>query len=139
SISGLLADEARAAMPPSPAALHVGGLGLVFEPQARTIAGLVRDASPQTLVLLDPNCRPSAAANPLVHRERLREVLRRVDVVKTSEEDLAYMEPDRAPMQAARELLELGPAVVLVTHGSRGVTVLTSDVQTAIAAPPANV
>jgi fructokinase len=139
SISGLMPEEARAAMPPSPAGLHVGGLGLVFEPQARAIAGLVQDASSQTLILLDPNCRPDAAANPLLHRELLREVLQRVDVVKTSEEDLAYIEPDRAPLQAARELLKRGPRVVLVTHGSRGVTVLASARETAIPTPRVHV
>ena len=38
STAGLLPDQARAAMPPLAAALHVGGLGLVFEPQASAIA-----------------------------------------------------------------------------------------------------
>ena len=125
SISGLLPEQARAAMPPLPAALHVGGLGLVFEPQARAIAGLVREAPSTTLVMLDPNCRPGAAAYPAVHRERLRELLARVDVVKASEEDLAYMEPEQPPLQTARDLLERGPAVVLLTQGSRGATVIS--------------
>ena len=126
SISGLLPEQARTAMPSLPAALHVGGLGLVFEPQARAIAGLVREVPSTTLVMLDPNCRPGAAPYPDVHRERLRELLTRVDVVKASEEDLAYMEPEQPALQTARELLERGPAAVLLTDGSRGATVIAA-------------
>ena len=139
SISGLLPEQARTAMPSLPAALHVGGLGLVFEPQARAIAGLVREVPSTTLVMLDPNCRPGAAAYPDVHRERLRELLTRVDVVKASEEDLAYMEPEQPPLQTARELLERGPAAVLLTQGSRGATVIAAAGDAAIPAPPVNV
>ena len=139
SISGLLPEQARAAMPPLPAALHVGGLGLVFEPQARAIAGLVREAPSTTLVMLDPNCRPGAAPYPAVHRERLSESLARVDVVKASEEDLAYMEPEQPALQTAGDLLERGPTVVLVTQGSRGATVISRAGHTAVPAPPADV
>ena len=139
SISGLLPEQARGAMPRLSAALHVGGLGLVFEPQARAIAGLVREAPSTTLVVLDPNCRPGAAPYPAVHRERLRELLARVDVVKASEEDLAYMEPEQPALQTARELLERGPAVVLVTQGSRGATVISPAGQETVPAPPAGV
>jgi fructokinase len=140
SISGLLPDRARDAMPPRPAALHVGGLGLVFEPQATAIAGLVRAAaSTTTLVMLDPNCRPGAAASSRLHRERLREVLARADVVKASEEDLAYMEPHKPPLHTARELLDRGPAVVLLTQGSRGATVVSPTGRATVPAPPANV
>ena len=139
SIAGLLPEQARAAMPPLAAALHVGGLGLVFEPQARAIAGLVREAPSTTLIMLDPNCRPGAAPYPAVHRERLRELLARVDVVKASEEDLAYLEPDQPALQTARDLLERGPAVVLLTQGSRGATVISPTGHVAVPAPPASV
>jgi fructokinase len=136
SISGLLLEQARAVMPPLPAALHVGGLGLVFEPQAGAIAGLVREAPSTTLVMLDPNCRPGAAPYPALHRARLREVLTRVDVVKASEEDLVYMEPDQPAMQTARDLLLRGPSVVLLTQGSRGAIVISPTKQAAVPAPP---
>jgi fructokinase len=139
SIAGLLPDQARAAMPPLAAALHVGGLGLVFEPQASAIAALVCEAPSTTLVMLDPNCRPGAAPYPAVHRERLRELLVRVDVVKASEEDLAYLEPDQPALQTAREFLRRGPAVVLLTQGSRGATVMSQSGHVAVAAPPVNV
>jgi fructokinase len=139
SSPGLLPDEARAMMPLGAAALHVGGLGLVFEPQAKAIAALVREAAPETLVLLDPNCRPGAVRDPIAYRERLHEVLQRADVVKASDEDLAYLEPDRPPLETAHGLLELGPMVVLVTHGSRGATVIGLYGEATVQAQPAQV
>ena len=64
SSAGLRADEARAAMPPRPAGLHVGGLGLAVEPQARAMTSLAREAGPETLVLVDPNCRAETVRAP---------------------------------------------------------------------------
>ena len=139
SSPGLLAHEARAGMPADAAALHVGGLGLVFEPQASAIAAVVREAGPRTLVLLDPNCRPAAIRDPVAYRELLRDVMRRADVIKASESDLAYFEPSRAPLDTARCLLELGPEVVMLTHGGSGSTVLTKAGQVAVQAVRAQV
>jgi len=139
SVAGLLPAEARAAMPPRPAGLHVGGLGLAVEPQARAITALAREAGPETLVLVDPNCRAETAGARGSYRERLHELLRLADVVKASEEDLAYLDPDRTPYQTGRGLLERGPSLVLLTDGSRGATVLTTGFEAMIDAPSVKV
>ncbi len=125
STAGLLPEEARSAMPARPAALHVGGLGMAVEPQAGAIAALVRDASPETLVLVDPNCRTQSVRARTDYCDRLRDLVRQADVVKASEEDLAYLDPDRTPHQTARGLLARGPSLVLLTNGSRSTAVLT--------------
>jgi fructokinase len=126
SVPGLLASDARGVMPRAPAAMHVGGLGLVFEPQASAIAGLVSDAAPSTLILVDPNCRPAAVRDARAYRRRLQAVLSRADVVKVSDDDLSFLEPDLPPSGAARRLLDMGPSVVLLSHGARGASVLTA-------------
>jgi fructokinase len=139
SSAGLLPHEALAAIRSMPAALHVGGLGLAVEPQAHSIAAMVDQVGSDTLVLVDPNCRPGAVRDTQPYRERLRKVLARADVVKASEEDLAFLEPDATPMQTARWLLAAGPCLVLLTHGSLGASVLSGDRQAWIAAPAARV
>ncbi|HET6870925.1 MAG TPA: carbohydrate kinase [Solirubrobacteraceae bacterium] len=126
SAPGLLPSDARAVMPAAPAAIHVGGLGLVLEPHASTIATLVAGAAPSTLVFVDPNCRPAAIADPLAYRRRLAAILARADVVKVSRDDLAWLEPDLPPLHAARRWLDRGPALILLTDGKRGATVLAS-------------
>ncbi|HEY6399544.1 MAG TPA: PfkB family carbohydrate kinase, partial [Solirubrobacteraceae bacterium] len=61
------------------------------------------------------------------------------DVVKASEYDLGYLEPDRPPIDTARALLELGPSVVLLTQGGEGATVLTAHGQAVVPAAHAHV
>ena len=139
SAPGLQAADARAVVPSAPAAMHVGGLGLVFEPQASAIAALVAEAPLSTLILLDPNCRPAAVPDPGAYRRRLRSILSRADVVKVSEDDLAYLEPDLPPLAAARRLLEAGPSLLLLTLGSRGASILTAARAAHIEAVPAKV
>jgi fructokinase len=135
SVAGLLPEEGRAAMPYLPVALHVGGLGMAVEPHASAISALVREADAETLVLVDPNCRDGVTRARAVYCDRLRDILCLADVVKASEADLAYLDPDRTPEQTARALLERGPAVVLVTNGIRGASVLTASGEAVVEAP----
>ena len=139
SAAGLQPDEARLAMPLGAAALHVDGLGLAAEPQASAIVSLVREAGLGTLVLVDPNCRAQTMRGGTEFRQRLREVLCLADVVKASEHDLAFLDPDRTPYQSACALLARGPAVVLLTNGNLGVKVLTARREALVEASGAQV
>jgi fructokinase len=114
-------------------------LGLVLEPLATALEAVVARLSGRTLVAVDPNCRPSAIADPVAYRERLRRVLERADVVKVSVEDLAWLDPKRAAPAAARGLLELGPSVVLLTCGAQGARVVTASRKVAVPAVAATV
>jgi fructokinase len=115
---GLTSADIPAGLPPDTTALHVGTLGLVLEPMASTIAGVIATASPDVLVMADPNCRPAAIADPAAYRYRLANLYARVDVVKLSTDDLMWLDPDPDAIGAARRVIERGPAVVLLTNGS---------------------
>jgi fructokinase len=109
-----------ASFPERAAALHVGSLGLVMEPIASSIERLVTsDVGADTLVLVDPNCRPEVITDERAYRWRLARILRRADVVKVSTEDLAYLAPGTPPPDAAAALLGHGPSLVLLTDGPR--------------------
>jgi fructokinase len=130
---GLTAAEALAALPPAVAAMHVGTLGLVLEPLASALEAVVERLAGDALVVTDPNIRPPAIADTGAYRARLERVLRRSDVVKVSEEDLAWLAPGRTQADAAQALLARGPAVVLLTRGAGGATVVTRRGERAIA------
>ena len=136
SAPGLEAADVAAVS--EPAVLYVGTLGLVFEPIASTLEVLVQRMPPATLVAVDPNCRPDAIADEAGYRARLQRILARADVVKVSEDDLAWLSPDSAPAAAARDLLRPG-AVALITLGARGALVVDADSETAVSAPPVDV
>jgi fructokinase len=104
--------------------VFTGGLALVLEPMASTVEAMVTSAAHDTLVVVDVNCRPLVIDDRDVYVERVRRVVARADVVKVSDEDLAYLSPDLDALDAARELLGAGPPVVMVTRGGSGVHVL---------------
>jgi fructokinase len=136
---GLEPADVPAGLPRTTTAFHVGTLGLVFEPIATTIEGLVAAAPPEVLVMADPNCRPTAIRDPGAYRARLDRILGRVDVLKVSVEDLAWLDPGSEPLAAARGLLDRGPAAVLITDGSRPVRLLSGGGVTDLAVPAVRV
>jgi len=136
---GLTEADALAALPGSAAFLHVGTLGLVLEPMASALEALAAALAGRALVMVDPNCRPPTIVDPPAYRARLGRVLAGADVVKVSEEDLEWLAPGVAAVDAARALLGRGPAVVLLTRGGAGATVLSAGRAAAVPAPPVDV
>jgi fructokinase len=132
-------EEALARLPASVDMLHVGTLGLVMEPTAIALQAVVEAVSPTALVMVDPNCRPSFIPDHGTYRRSLTATLQHVHVVKASVDDLAYLEPERTPAEAARALLAEGPAVALVTAGGDGALVITADAELRVPAPAARV
>jgi len=139
SAPGLTPSVAAEAMPRRASVLHVGTLGLVFEPTAEAIEALVAAVDDETLVFVDPNCRPSAIRDPDTYRARLGRILRRSDVVKVSDDDLRWLEPGLAPLDAARGLLRSGPSVALLTRGAHGAAAVTVEAVSEVPAPPTSV
>jgi fructokinase len=121
------ADLPGGALPERTVGLHVGSLGLVLEPMASTIAAIAATAPADVLVMLDPNCRPAAIADPVAYRSRLAGLMPRVDAVKASTDDLAWLDPRSDPVDAARAIVQAGPALVLVTDGRGPVRIVTKD------------
>jgi fructokinase len=137
--AGLTPEDALAALAPDVAALHVGTLGLVLEPLATALEAVVERLAGETMIVVDPNCRPQAIDDPPTFRARLERVLGHSDLVKVSEEDVAWLDPDSSPLAAARALLDRGPRAVLLTRGPDGATVVTAGADTPIAPVPTEV
>jgi len=110
-----------------PGILFTGGLGLLLQPMADTVLGIVGAADPSTFVVIDINCRPKVIDDRDAYLETVRRALARADLVKVSDDDLAYLDPGSPPIEAARRLLDDGPKVVLVTAGADGTSIVTSD------------
>jgi fructokinase len=132
-------EPGQVTLPPGTTALHVGALGLVMEPVGTSIEQLVVTSPADIAVMLDPNCRPSAIASRQAYLDRLGRILARVDIVKTSTEDLAYLYPGRDVADAAADLLGQGPACVVVTDGAAPVRVFTGGQVISVEVPSAPV
>jgi fructokinase len=101
-------------------ALHVGSLALTTPPGGAVLRRLAARAAADVTVSFDPNVRhllmgPREEVLAVVH-----ELLGVVDVVKASDEDVAWLEPGRTPAEVAAEWQSRGPALVVVTRGGDG-------------------
>jgi fructokinase len=133
-------ETLRKALTADVTAVHVGTLGLVMEPVGAAIECLVAtDVPADALVLLDPNCRPGAVADPEGYRRRIGAIARRADIVKASVEDLTYLYPGVPAEEAAGTLLEAGPSLVLVTDGPRPARAFLPDAVLSEAVPAVTV
>jgi fructokinase len=120
---------------PEVSALHVGTLGLVFEPVATTIAGLVEREHRNLLVMVDPNIRPATLTGTAGYRARLDRIIADSTIVKASDADVAWLYPKLDLHSAARALLGCGPRLVIVTLGAEGALALDSDGEVRAEAP----
>lgn len=139
-LQGTSAAELSAAdVPPeileASTAVALGGLGLLIEPTATSLIALIQHKPPGATILLDPNCRPGVVTDLTAYREMVDTVLRQVDIVKVSTDDLRLLRPDSPWLDAARSLLELGPAAVFVTDGPAPVSIHTAAAERSVPVP----
>ncbi|MEB3980237.1 carbohydrate kinase [Mycobacterium sp. 663a-19] len=122
-----------------PLFVHTGSIAAVQEPGCLAVAALVDTYRVSATVTFDPNVRPSLIVDRDLARERIEHLVERSDVVKVSEEDLRWIDPDRPPERIAETWLALGPAVVAVTMADRGATALCAAGRARVPARPVNV
>ncbi|ACU53934.1 PfkB domain protein [Acidimicrobium ferrooxidans DSM 10331] len=102
--------------------LVTGGLALALDTLATSVVEVLR-ACAASLRIVDLNVRPSAVASPERYRERLHEAIAHADIVKASDDDLRWLEPDVTVAEALAHLATSGPAAVIMSQGAGPVLV----------------
>ena len=116
------------AIPSSIDAMFFGGISLAVEPCARTYEALAVREAADHVIMMDPNIRPGFIQDEAVYRARIDHMLSHCDIVKVSDEDLAWLMPQRASLEdQVAKLREMGPSIILVTKGSKGATAFLAD------------
>ncbi|MFV0293894.1 MAG: carbohydrate kinase family protein [Paracoccus sp. (in: a-proteobacteria)] len=118
-----------AELPPLPekgiSALFIGGISLIQDPCGNTVETLTqRAAQAGIVVMVDLNIRPSLITDEQATRDRLNRLMNIANIVKISDEDAAWLFPGTAAEQVSEQLLDLGPQLVLRTHGGDGATAI---------------
>ncbi|WP_372594451.1 carbohydrate kinase [Actinotalea sp.] len=124
------------ASPPLPIVVHTGSIGAVVEPGGSDVAHILEAHRPTATVTYDPNLRPSLMPPPADTRPVVERLVALSDVVKVSDEDLAWLEPGTEPTDVARRWVGLGPAAVVVTRGGEGAVAVTRSGLTVEVATP---
>ena len=104
---------------PADEVFFTGGLGLVLEPMASTIIDHLRHLDDDTMVVIDVNARPAVVTDRARYLANLAGAVRRADVVKVSDEDLAFLRDDLV----VDDLVRGGVRAVVVTAGASATTV----------------
>ncbi|SFE48583.1 carbohydrate kinase family protein [Roseivivax sediminis] len=115
------------------AALFFGGISLVSEPAADSYAALAAREAGRRLVMIDPNVRAGFIRDEARYRARLGAILAHADIVKVSDEDMAWLGV------TPESLIADGAALVLVTRGAEGVDALAPAGSLRVPAEPAQV
>ena len=108
-------------------ALHVGSLGLTTPPGGEVLRRLAGRARDTATVSFDPNVRHLLMGSADSTMRIVDEVLRVADVVKASDEDIAWLAPGRALTDVASDWAARGPALVVITRGGDGAVAVGSS------------
>ncbi|MEO7754812.1 MAG: PfkB family carbohydrate kinase [Terracoccus sp.] len=103
--------------------LHTGSIAAVLEPGGAAVRATMAAARPTATVSYDPNARPSLMGDAAQARALIEEGIASSDVVKLSDEDVAWLCPGQSIDEALDGWGGLGPAVLVVTRGGDGATV----------------
>ena len=104
--------------PSDASGLHVGSLGAALRPGRDSVVDLVDQAVDRdVLVTFDPNARPALTPDAERAWQDVRSIAERADLVKLSDEDVAFLRPAADPADVARSLLTGRTRLVVVTAG----------------------
>lgn len=119
--------------------LHTGSIATMLAPGAAEVLDAVEHSHPSATISFDPNCRPSIITDADYARRQAEKFVTLSDIVKASDEDLAWLYPGVDVLDSARRWLSLGgaggPAMVVVTRGATGPWGVTAAGEAEFAAP----
>ncbi|KXF78937.1 carbohydrate kinase [Paramesorhizobium deserti] len=106
-------------------ALLFGAISLIPEPCGNTYEALMAREAGRRVIMLDPNIRPGFIPDREKHLARLRRMVAMADIVKMSDEDIAWFGEGTEHDKIAADWLTRGPKLVIITRGSHGADAYT--------------
>lgn len=132
----LAEDDLPDPLPESVRIVHVGSFSLAIDSFAPAVDALLAQATKHNrLVAVDLNIRPFLIGEREPFLARLTEVTKSADLIKLSDEDLAWLYPGMSVERYAEQMLGRGAALVVVTRGKDGVYGATQKVSVNCVAP----
>ena len=105
-----------------PSLLHIGTLVTAIEPAASVLFEWAKQVAKVAPIVFDPNIRPAVMSD---RAEYVKQVERWVSIssaVKVSNDDIYWLYPGVELDQVANKWLSMGPELVVVTFGDKGLT-----------------
>ena len=115
-----------------PSLLHIGTLVTAIEPAASVLFEWAKQVAKVSPVVFDPNIRPAVMSD---RTEYVKQVERWVSIsssVKVSDDDIYWLYPGVELDKVANKWLSMGPELVVVTFGDKGLTGYRKDEKVAV-------
>ena len=115
-----------------PSLLHIGTLVTAIEPAASVLFEWAKQVAKVSPVVFDPNIRPAVMSD---RAEYVKQVERWVSIssaVKVSDDDIYWLYPGVELDLVANKWLDIGPELVVVTFGDKGLTGYRKDEKVAV-------
>jgi fructokinase len=107
--------------------VHFGSIHLIQDPVAGAMEVLAARAAPTKVVTFDPNIRPTLIHDRADYLKRFNGFKAQSDIMKLSDEDLAWLAPDGHIEALAAEWLASGARLVILTAGAAGARAFAKD------------
>lgn len=122
----MLTEADLPAFPTKVVALHFGSFSLAEEPCGSAFEALMQREQRDRAISLDVNVRPTLIRNRDGYLARIDRLVAMSDLVKLSEDDLAWLAPGEAFEPRARRWLAKGAGLVVLTRGAGGAAAISA-------------
>jgi fructokinase len=103
-----------------PSLLHIGTLVTAIEPAASILFEWASNVAKVAPVVFDPNIRPAVMDNRIEYVKQVERWVGIASAVKVSDDDIYWLYPGEEIDDVTKRWLALGPELVVVTFGDKG-------------------
>jgi fructokinase len=105
-----------------PSLLHIGTLVTVIEPAASILFEWASKVAKVAPLVFDPNIRPAVMDNRIEYVKQVERWVGISSAVKVSDDDIYWLYPNEEIDDVTKRWLAMGPELVVVTFGDKGLT-----------------
>jgi len=113
-------------------ALHFGAISLIPEPCGSTYEALMKREYATRVISLDPNIRPGFIKDKPAHMARIERMAAMSDILKFSDEDLAWFGIEGDHDALAAHWIARGARLVVITKGAEGAEGYTKSLKVTV-------
>jgi fructokinase len=105
-----------------PSLLHIGTLVTAIEPAASVLFEWAKYVGEHAPIVFDPNVRPAVMSDRTSYVKQVERWVGISSAVKVSDDDIYWLYPGADLDKVVNDWLELGPELIVVTFGDKGLT-----------------
>jgi len=115
-----------------PSLLHIGTLVTAIEPAASVLFEWSKKVAKVSPIVFDPNIRPAVMSDRAEYVKQVERWISISSAVKVSNDDIYWLYPGVDLDQTVNNWLSMGPELVVVTFGNKGLTGYRKDEKVAV-------